>query len=443
MRSGFKLILGLAILVSAGSGPPFAEILHLRDGRKIKAADLRETDTQYVFTRFGGTVSISKQEVSWVEKTEARSSIRTAPAGDLQSLPVPFPAPAASENSPPIDPLLRQTLQRAEESRQRKDLPETARLYESVLRIVPAHLEAALYRTSAYLQMGQFPRALAAAQEALLYHSENSNLLFLLGEIHYHQDKLPLAIEYWRKALLHGDHPAIRTRIEKANRELALEGAYERKAGGHFRLRYQGGKGSEDFSESVLNHLEERIGDLSLRLDHFPSGPISVILYPDQEFHAATGAGHNVLGLFDGKIRVPVGGKSRLSPGLRRVLDHELAHAIIDSKSGGTCPRWLHEGLAQRLAGDSSEPFRRNLGREYARMTESGQWNPGLSYPAALSFVDFLSSRHGFQVWLTILQRLHQGKSVEVAFWETVRVSQEELFTEWGENLLERSSRSR
>ncbi|MBI4161968.1 MAG: hypothetical protein HY509_05930, partial [Acidobacteria bacterium] len=266
---------------------------------------------------------------------------------------------------------------------------------------------------------------------------------FLLGEIHYLQDRLPEALHAWEEALRRRDHPAVRARVEKVRRELSTEGEYERVAGGRFRVRFEGGEGSGDLPRQVLEYLEERVGDLSLQMDHFPSAPLSVVLYPEEDFHDATLTSHAVRGVFDGKIRIPLGGESRITEPLRNTLDHELAHALIDSKTAGNCPRWLHEGIAQHLAGDRSKPFRAALAGEYRRLSAEGGWHPGISYPAALGFVEFLADRHGFTAWLGILDRMGEGASFEDALFATLRLGPREAFDAWGEALLEETRGSR
>ncbi len=53
--------------------------------------------------------------------------------------------------------------------------------------------------------------------------------------------------------------------------------------------------------------------------------------------------------LNDGKLRIPISGLSSMTPELAHVLKHELAHSFIARLSGGRCPPWLHEGIAQFL----------------------------------------------------------------------------------------------
>jgi hypothetical protein len=45
---------------------------------------------------------------------------------------------------------------------------------------------------------------------------------------------------------------------------------------------------------------------------------------------------------------------------LRALLRHELAHSFVTTRTGGNCPTWLQEGVAQWLEG--SDPARADQG---------------------------------------------------------------------------------
>ena len=77
---------------------------------------------------------------------------------------------------------------------------------------------------------------------------------------------------------------------------------------------------------------------------------ITVILYPLQEFREVTQAPENVAGLYDGKIRVPLGGLQRVDDAARRLLVHELTHAFVHSKTRGNCPTWRRSGCRSGAA---------------------------------------------------------------------------------------------
>jgi hypothetical protein len=114
------------------------------------------------------------------------------------------------------------------------------------------------------------------------------------------------------------------------------------------------------------------------------------------------------------------------------VLKHELAHSFIAQLSGGRCPPWLHEGIAQYL-----EP--RNLsgeGRQLAQLFKS-QRNiplnvlegsflqfPGaqayVAYGESLAAVSYINDSYGMSDIQRILQRISQGSSTEAALRATI-----------------------
>ncbi|MBI4161419.1 MAG: tetratricopeptide repeat protein, partial [Acidobacteria bacterium] len=237
------VLLGLVFAAPAG-----ADVFHLKDGRRIRVEEWTETETEYVYSRFGGTVAIAKADVARVERTVPEgvpTAAPPAPPGEARRLPFPKPSTPAPRGAGE-DPVAASEFALGEAARLREDFEAAVRHYESVLRTDPAHLEAGMYRTACYLWLEQLPFALAAAQEARIYHPEHPTLWFLLGEIHYLQDRLPEALHAWEEALRRRDHPAVRARIEKVRRELSTEGEYERVAGGRFRVRFEGGEGSGD-----------------------------------------------------------------------------------------------------------------------------------------------------------------------------------------------------
>src|SRR5439155_11160 len=167
---------------------------------------------------------------------------------------------------------------------------------------------------------------------------------------------------------------------------------------------------------------------LETRFDHYPLQPIIVILYPQRQFYEATQADSNVAGLYDGKIRVPIGGLQQLDAEARHVLVHELAHAFIAGKSHGTAPRWLHEGLAQSIEGKSTGTATGvALAKEFEALADKETWGQEFSYPSALSFVEYLDERPGFPALLDVLEAMAKGDAAEAAFEKVTRYSLEEL----------------
>jgi hypothetical protein len=166
-----------------------------------------------------------------------------------------------------------------------------------------------------------------------------------------------------------------------------------------------------------------------------PPSVIVVILYPAREFHDVTGTPSWTGGIFDGKIRVPIGGLSRMTDGLRRVLTHELTHSFVASKSGGNASRWMQEGLAQLEEGKSpSQGALTALGRTYR--SDGSRWGEELDYASSLALVHFLVGRYGFSPLAEILEQEGRGLSEDQALHHVLGVGTERLFHDWGEALV-------
>jgi len=116
-----------------------------------------------------------------------------------------------------------------------------------------------------------------------------------------------------------------------------------------------------------------------------------------------TGAPDWAGGLYDGKVRLPVGHLSRITPEFQALLAHELTHALIRAKAGTSCPRWLHEGLAQHYQGG-------DLGEAVASVVDaSGETSladPARFYALSLARVEFLIDRHGTTRIMQLLEAL-------------------------------------
>lgn len=69
-----------------------------------------------------------------------------------------------------------------------------------------------------------------------------------------------------------------------------------------------------------------------------------LLLDPDDFFNSY---GFFVLGLYDGRVRVPLGQLRSINPFAASLLTHELSHALITEASEDRAPRWFQEGLAQ------------------------------------------------------------------------------------------------
>jgi hypothetical protein len=117
-----------------------------------------------------------------------------------------------------------------------------------------------------------------------------------------------------------------------------------------FRIRYEGSI-NEPLGSAVLGVLSQAAGEFQRRLGIVPEQPITVLLQSGAEFKDDARTPIWAAGVNDGIIRVPVRGVQRLEIAHSKILRHELAHTFVTAGTGGNCPTWLQEGVAQWLEG--------------------------------------------------------------------------------------------
>lgn len=129
---------------------------------------------------------------------------------------------------------------------------------------------------------------------------------------------------------------------------------------------------------------------------------------------------------------------------LRRVLRHELTHAVIDQRTRGNCPHWFQEGIAQFLDGTdvvSTEAWLRRetsllipLYRLEGPFRDRDTPSRERAYRESASAVSFLVSRVGRSGLLFLIQRLGDGRPFDKALLET-GLSYTELQQAWEASL--------
>ncbi len=302
--------------------------------------------------------------------------------------------------------------------------------YERALGYAFDHLFARIELGWLELREGNPRRARDIVDTGLATHPQDGHLLELRGECYYRDNRLPDALQSYREALLaRPGEKRLQQRIEKIQRDLEAERGYRRADSQNFVLRYDGER-DEQLGVLLIEVLEDAWDDLTRELDAHPNEPVTVIVYTRREFHETTRTPAEVAGLFDGKIRLPMGGVSRVTPALQRVARHELVHALLYSRGHGQLPRWLHEGFAQRLEPRSHETVRSALllARERGLTLDIEPF----SYPTALSFVTFLDESYSRSRLLWLVEELAKTGSEDQAFREAYRTSRKELIREWG-----------
>jgi hypothetical protein len=126
-----------------------------------------------------------------------------------------------------------------------------------------------------------------------------------------------------------------------------------------------------------------------------------------------------------------------------------LAHSFVNQLSGGRCPQWLNEGIAQLL-----EPKAIAHGKELAGLYRAqraiplnmlegsfAQLSPTeatIAYEESLAATQYISDTAGLDDLQRILERIGQGSSTEAALREIVHSDYGQLETEVGNYLTDK-----
>jgi len=200
------------------------------------------------------------------------------------------------------------------------------------------------------------------------------------------------------------------------------DGRFERRESLHFTLyqdvdldEHSGLHGSRSFEQSVLRALESAYDLLSRSLDLRPDRKLDVTVWDPALFDARFAGLFRfpAAGFYGGSIQIR--GDVGMSPGLIRVLHHELVHAALDSAAPDfLIPAWLNEGLAEWFEARSIGKRSLAAGERAAleRVARSGRLAflaelsrpsfgglapdaAAFAYLESYAFIDFLARRGG------------------------------------------------
>jgi tetratricopeptide (TPR) repeat protein len=277
------------------------------------------------------------------------------------------------------------------------------------------------------LRRSEYTAAVDLLDHARRIEPDSPDVAKLSGWAYYGLNRAADAVEQWKRALeLKPDDPETARALEKAERDAQEEAEYHEGETVHFRLKYNG-VAAPELARDVLKTLESEFDEISTTLNYTPPEPIGVILYTNQTFMDITRAPGWVGALNDGRIRVPVEGLATVNNELARVLKHELTHSFVAQKTGGRCPVWLQEGIAQYMegrrsrvnAGTLSAAFEQHM--EISLSSYESSWMnlpkdaAANAYAWSLAVVEAIVTVNGVDDLERMLDRIAAGASTEDA----------------------------
>lgn len=281
----------------------------------------------------------------------------------------------------------------------------------------PLYLGYVLYRS------GDPGGAEAVLSPLLADPDPGPQVYLLLADIYYGQGRLEETLSILQAGLERSPQDTgLQERLAKVRRERQVEAGFTQVAGGHFAVAWDGAQ-NQALGDRVLEILEDAYVELGGELDTYPDFRIQVLLYSGRQFRELTGAPHWAGGVFDGKIRLPVGGVEGDDPRLAASLFHEYSHALVYAISRNRAPTWLNEGLAE-LAGRrfyAPQPIPLTPAHRLSWPALAGSFSrlPAAQVPAAyeqsFSLVRFLRDRYGAYRLKDLLLAFAAGLSEDAA----------------------------
>jgi tetratricopeptide (TPR) repeat protein len=259
-----------------------------------------------------------------------------------------------------------------------------------------------------------------ASLEASARRGADAQVRMLLARLYDHRDEPERALEHLQAVLATDPmHAEARHLLDKVERERRTEATFVRQRSGAFVVRYRPGTDPEA-RRVVLAGLESARRHVVLELGDAGPEPVTVVLYDRGQFSSVTGTHAWVSGLFDGRIRLPLGGALPPRAELERLLTHEYAHAVIHHQARGRAPRWLQEGLAQTLEGRTPSPALTaagglTLSGLEALVTDPDPRRAHAGYELSLFVVGDLLERGGMESMQGLLARLGAGETLAEA----------------------------
>ena len=218
------------------------------------------------------------------------------------------------------------------------------------------------------------------------------DILYYLGRVDYDSGDLAAALENLDKALtLEPGNKEVRGLADKIRRELAVEAGMGKGQSSRFEISYDA-EVTSSLADGILDILESAYNRVGSDLDHFPTARVPVILYTKKDYRLVTVSPDWSGGLYDGKIRLPIGGATELTPQLRAILFHEYTHVVISALTRGNVPNWLNEGLAEYEGRREFNPPMAELGR-------AAKHGGYLSFPALEGSFGALDNKQASQAY--------------------------------------------
>ena len=293
--------------------------------------------------------------------------------------------------------------------------------FAQALRLNGAHPLALLGAGTAANVRGRADEARLHLTRALREQPSLTPASLLLGEILYRAADLDGAIGVYEQALARAPGDArLTARLQTWKHEAAVHETFSSRIANHFTILFEG-PADQPMAARVSEMIEASYWQVGTALGAYPRDILTVVLYSKEQFRDVTQSPSWAGGLYDGRIRVPVAGRIDEKE-LRRVLTHELTHAVVYSLAPRGVPQWLNEGLAilmeregaaPPMPPDAPVPALAQLEGSFGKLSPE---DARVAYATSAAAAQALLDRAGPMVIFNLLTNLGNGMKFDEAF---------------------------
>jgi Flp pilus assembly protein TadD len=460
----------LLFACSLGELRASADIIHLKNGRKIWADHVRENGTHVEYDIGDDSYKIPRSSVERIEAGGMAPAYASSSSSTEKDLPAFVPENSLAGHEDLLTRVVRDgkvdndaltALEKegkpalsatayflaGKHEFEHGNLPQAKRYLETALGFQHDNSTILNYYAMALVRSGNAAAALSYAEQSVRAKPDSPDAYTVLGYVEFANDRTKDAIRAWKRSLQLRPDSVVEQYLAKAQREDKAENDFSQRESSHFTLRYEGKQTSEQLRRELIATLESEYDELVRQLGVAPKASIPVILYTEQAFFDVTHAPSWSGAVNDGKLRIPVSGVSSMTSDLARVLKHELAHSFVSQVSGGRCPTWLNEGVAQAIEPKSLSSDGRRLAQLFRSQhaipynvleggfTRFSSVEAYVAYAESLAAVEYISRTYGMSDVERILERIGQGSAPEAALRATIHSDYGQLESEVGKYL--------
>jgi hypothetical protein len=216
--------------------------------------------------------------------------------------------------------------------------------------------------------------------------------------------------------------------IDERARQIAmskrLATRYKTYSTDHFEIHFP-----EDVSQSAAvemgNIFEAEFTRLQqyVPITNFQRVVVNIVWW--REFRSTITGSDFILGVYNGKITVPLAGIRMYIPEIVAILSHELCHAMLAQATNDQAPHWFQEGLAQLIEMKDVIPnafinYEKN--KVFAMtlldpiLTDAGE--PAMmsqAYLQSQTTLKYIQVKYGQRGLATMISQFHDGATTEAA----------------------------